>query len=303
MVTRLDNIHGPVNLGRFADYLLEEMIVAKRPKHKHHIHIPVNSEGHPGIVSITAYHIDSTGRAGFTVTPGVAPPEIGITGAPESLPVISVEAAYSYNFRELERAELSGIRVDSQKALIAGDAVEEQINKLAYLGAPDYSLYGLFSPTIPRIASSVNFNDPVLTVDEASNKLTDWATTVYNTLTNTAFQVDTVVMPPIMYTYMLKRRRSDHDSTTLMQAFRESNPFITMVDETPWASVAGPNGTPAMIFYTRDPSHLELHIPGGKLQQKIISQSEVNTSWLVFKDTAGVRIKQPSALIVEGFWH
>lgn len=111
-----------------------------------------------------------------------------------------------------------------------------------------------------------------------------------------------MVVPPKLLTYMNKKRNNGANRDTVMKEFRESNSYIKMVDDATWAATAGTNGSPALIFYVRDPDHLELHLPGA-FQQKIKFQSEVDTSFLLLMDTAGVRHKRLSALIVEGFWY
>ena len=303
MNMRLDSIDGPVIMARAAEYNFQELIRAEYPERKGRNHVPVNFEGGPGARYLTRQHIDYAGRARLTSRPGYDTPKVDLLGAPDTIPVYSAEQEYEINFQEAREAMFADFQVSSEKAMAAGELIRALEDEITYLGAPSQGIHGLFSSRLPRIVSTVNFNDPALSADNAVDALTEWANAIYTTLTKTVLKANAVIMPSKVLTYMLSKRRSEHDPTTVMRAFKESNPWIDMIDDAVWCDIAGAGETPAMLFYNRDPRYVEFHIPH-PLEQLVKSESQVCNTYLVHERIAGIRYKNRlSAVIVEGFWY
>lgn len=290
----------PYLLQRATEYLIEQVIHAEYPELKADAHIPTVQRGGPGADTITQVVIDWRGRGKVTSDPSQDPPQVGLLGNARTWPVRSITASYSVTFQEGRSASQMGMDVSSEKALGAMEMVKRESNRIAYLGDIDTGLFGLFTfPLLPKIVSPINFNDPALDPTVALRYLNDWANVLYDVITQRTFKADACIMPSRVMTYLNTTYRNSHSDVTLMELFRKSNPHITFVDDAAEANEAGFGGVPAMIFYKKDPRHVQRFIPV-LAEQLIHRDSQTTKEVLIHQRDAGVAFSRLSAVVIEG---
>ena len=288
-------------LQRSVDYLIPKILDAQFPELKAAEHIPVAYDGGPGAETISQLIIEYAGRAQVTSTPGKNPPLVGLlSNGLNSSVVRSVECAFEVHFQEARAAAMAGVAVSDKKGMAAREIVERDGNRLAYLGDQASGIYGLFTfPLLPKVISAVRFDDPAVSPTVLLDNLNAWSNLLYNTITRKAIRPNAVLMPSEVRTKLDTTYRSDHSDTTLMTLWRDSNKYIEYVDDVSEADEAGFNGTPAMIFYRKDPEYVSWYVPQ---PTEVLTQHESETSrtMLVHQRNAGAFFHRLSAIIIEG---
>lgn len=295
-VTRLD---APYLLGRALEYLIPVVQEAQYPELKSSKHVPISIEGGAGADSITQVTLDFAGRAKITSSPGDDPGLVGLRGEAYNQGVKSIEFGWRVDFQEARAAAVAGINVSNKKALAAGEIVDRESNRIAYLGEASAGLYGLFTfPPLPKIQSTIQFDDPALDPIVALAQLNVWTNMLYDKITKRVFKPDSVLLPSRIMTWLNTTYRNANSDVTIMDLWRKGNPFITFVDDAGEADEGGFGGTPAILFYKKDPAHVNHFIPQYR-EQLIHEQSETHTTVLVHQRDAGVFYSRLSALVVE----
>lgn len=292
---RLD---GPMLLQRSLEYIMPKVAEAKYPELKADMHIPLSLEGGAGSDSITQIMVDWTGRAKLTSTPGKDAPEVNLIGLAQSQVVRSLEAHYSVNFQEARSHSQAGIDVALVKAKGAKRMVMAESNRIAYLGDPASRLWGLFTfPLLPSVISPIQFNDPAVTGEMMLNYLNDWSNLVY-TLTNRTFKPNAALFPNSVFQKINTTRRSGNSDTTIHDLWRASNKYIEFSDEVGEADEGGFGGTPAIIFYRRDPEHVQHFVPQ-PLEQLVDMDTDTRKGVLIHQREAGCFYSHLSAVLIE----
>lgn len=303
----------PMNLGQRRDddgslfhtgqleYVMSEVQKAQYPEIKNRIHCPTLFEGGSGSLSISQRIVDTRGKAKIVAVPNDDIPLVGLVGgADQTTPVRSIMMAYEINFLEVRSAAQLGINVDVEKGLAAREFVKREENRITYLGDPDTGLNGLFvHPLIPTVSSNVQFDDPALDPNIALQRLNVWANLVYDVISQRTFQVNSVLFPSRIMTYLNTTYRNGSSDVSLMELFRKGNPHITFVDSCPEADEAGFGGTPAILFYVKNPSHVAHFIPQ-EFEQLPEVFTGVSTRVICHERTSGVFYKKMSSLRIDG---
>lgn len=286
---------------RQLDYVMAEVQRASYPELKGRVHVPVQFDGGAGSMSITQKSVDIRGKAAIKAVPDDDIPLVGLVGgAEQTQPVRSILMAYEVNFMEIRSAAQLGINVSSEKGLAAREFVAREENRITYLGDPLTGLNGLFQhPLMPSITSDIQFDDPNLDPVVALARMNLWANAVHDTITARTFQVNAVIMPSRVMTYMNTTYRNSSSDISLMDLFRKGNPHITFVDSCAEADIGGFGGSAAIVFYNKDLKHLAHWIPQ-EFEQLPEVFSGVSTKVVCHERSAGVFFKKMSAVRIDG---
>lgn len=292
---------GPYLLQRAVEHILGEVARAEYPELKAAQHIPTSFEGGPGAATLNQVTIDYRGRAKITSSPGDDPPLVGVVGElMNAANVKSIEAAWRVTFQEVRTATFSGIDISAEKAFGAKEMVLRESNRISYLGDPMAGLYGLFTfPLLPKVVSPIQFDDPTLDPNLMLRYLNVWSNMVYDQITRRTFKADTVLFPSRVRTILNTTFRNANSDVTLMDLWRKSNPQITYVDDVSEADEAGFGGTPAIIFYKKDPSHVKRFIPQ-PIEQLVHHNSDTFKEVLIHERNGGTFFSRLSAVVIEG---
>lgn len=172
--------------------------------------------------------------------------------------------AFGWSMQEMRAAAATNTPLEDMEAQAARRACEEFFDAVARTGDSGLGLLGLLNQTnttlytVPNgISGSAEFKDK--TPDEV---VADLNGIVNNIVTSTkeVEKPDTLLLPTEQFTDISSRRMGDGDSTTILNHFKQSNPYIKNVGSWYQLTGAGTGGSDRMIAYRRDPMNLEMVI-------------------------------------------
>lgn len=172
--------------------------------------------------------------------------------------------AFGWSVQEMRAAAYAQEPLEDMEAMAARRATEEFFDSVARTGDTTLNLLGLLnqsnttSYTVPNgVSGSAEFKDK--TPDEVVADLHGIANNIVTT-TREVEKPDTLLLPTEQYTDISTRRMGDGDSTTILDHFLKSSPYIKNVASWHHLAGAGAGPTDMMICYKRDRTCLEMII-------------------------------------------
>lgn len=228
--------------------------------------IPVDTSAHPFVDTITFYSMDKVGQAGWINGNADDVPMADVTRGENKSNVYMAGIGYGYGYEELQKAQMLGVPLTSDKAKAARRAYEEFMQGVALSGNQEKGFTGLFSfPNVSKSAAPKAINDAATNneiISMFNGLLSGIATDSH--LTSLA---DTVILPLTTLTYLSSRPMGSEGQMTLLEYLRKNN-IYTLQTGKPLtirglvqAETAGTGGTKLMMAYRRNPQVLKLHIP------------------------------------------
>jgi hypothetical protein len=287
---------------RQLEYIEPTVYKTQFPTLKARQHFPSFAAG-AGLEAIGYREQTAHGRAKIIGSKVDDLPRVDITGAESFQAVRHLGDSYGYDYFEIEKAMRAGLSLDAERATAAREAIEREIDLIAYFGDAASGLPGLFTNTaIPSAlveadgtGSSTAFADK--TPDQIIRDMNNLANGILVT-TNGVEQPNALLMPVDQYTYIASTPRSSTSDTTILQYFLLNNPHITSVD---WSihlkNVAAKSNRNVMVAYRKDPGTVKLHIP------REFRQLQVQVKGLEYivpcvADIAGLIVYKPKAFAI-----
>lgn len=238
----------------------------KYPELKARILFPVSYEAGPGAEAITFYSYDMFGIAKIIGTYANDLPRADVRGQKFTSPVHSVATSYGYTLQDIRAAAMANKPLEQRKANAARRAAEQKLNAVAYNGDATHNLPGLFAnPNIPQNAvpntgsgSSTQWANK--TPDQILLDLNNLANNIVATTYDTEHP-DTIILPVAQYNYIASTARSQYSDKTILEYFKENNPYIKDVFSLNDLKGAGQGSTDMAVAYRRDPDVVTLEIP------------------------------------------
>ncbi len=240
--------------------------------------IPASSEKGQWIKEITFREYDRTGFARVMTSLADDAPIVNIRGREYTVKVKKIRAAYQYDVDELAEAAHANVPLLTKDAEAVVEAMEQEIESLAWWGDAANNLPGLlYNPNITAALVPAAAASPYSrawsgkTSDEIVADMT-FAVTAPEDLTNgVETGIDTLCLPIKQYN-LIKNRRLGLDSSsgtneTIYSFFMKNNPGIKIekliwlkaMPTIPSSGAAGP--VDCMLAYKKDPLKLTLEIP------------------------------------------
>lgn len=229
--------------------------------------VPVSGAADPGATSVTYDQFDRTGRAKIISNNAKDIPRADVNGLQFNRPVREVAIGYGYTVKEIRSASMAGRNLNAMKAAAARRAVEEILDEVAAVGAPDY---GITDGAINNAAVAVDTlgggNDwatlaiaaggPALIVAQVAAALSRIKDT-----SSGIFAANTVLVPEAQYMIASTTPFGDNSDKTILD-FMMAN-FSSLQRFEPWYRLAGAGGAGAdrMMVYDRSPDMLTQEIP------------------------------------------
>ena len=225
--------------------------------------IPVSTEIPSGADTHTWVSYGKVGVAKIVADYAHDFPRVDLYGEEVTSYVRSLGDSYGYSIKEIRRAQMKGMPLSQRKANTARQAMEELMDRLAWVGDANANLQGFLNyPGITEatLTTGTGGNTWALkTPDEIIADLTALKTAV-SVPTNGVEEINQILLPRTQYELIANKRMTDGDSTTVLNFFKNNNPSI-MVDVLDQLDGYGDSGADRMIGYVRDPDHLTQEIP------------------------------------------
>lgn len=227
--------------------------------------LPVMVEG-PAHAKWVEYETEvQTGQSGFIADQAEGGPAVGVAGDRVRSPTFEHGNHYSYSDPEIVAAMASRQNLADRKAMSSKRAHDMMTDQLAWLGDNTVGATGFLNhPDVPRTAASDTLANLVASSpDDALAELNDWVNGINDLTNDTLGGKLRIGMPTAQYDLLASTRLSTASDTTILDYWKEHNPYVGDVFKLPRLSGQGFGGTDVAIAFVPDLDHLSLHLMHG----------------------------------------
>lgn len=259
--------------------------------------IPVSFEAPTGADYITYRSFTAVGFAKVVADYVKDFPRVDVYGEEKTAKIKSLGDSYGYSIKEIRRAQMANVPLDSKKAMAARRAIDELIDRIAWLGDAASGLQGFINYpgiteyTVPNDGTGSSKTWASKTADQIIRDVTGLVNAVWVT-TNGREVPDTLILPLEKYNVLATKRLTDSSDTTLLKYIKENLPYLTLIDWVSDLKGAGAGGADRMMVYVRDEEHVTLEIPQA-FEQFAPQQTGMEFEIPCHAETAGVIVYYP----------
>ena len=185
-----------------------------------------------GLESIGYQQLDQTGRAAIKAGKATDVPRIDLTSAEYLKKVRHLVDAYGWDFHELRQAARAGFALGNEKAMAAREAIERELENLAFLGDDTYDIPGLMTHALdyneyqmPADGTSSSKKITAKTADLALRDIQGILNKV-ETGTEGLYRANRLLVPVEVKAYLQTTPRSATSDTTLEMFLKANNPGL-----------------------------------------------------------------------------
>lgn len=269
-----DSIHLDANEVEFFNlqlsYIQQKMWEVKHKPMKAFTLIPVNAQAPKGAKEVRYRMYDGAGQAKIIQDYADDLPEVDVYGKEYIAPFKLLGTRYSFSIEDIKTAAMTGINLETAKAVKARRILEELIDTIAWMGDADSGLLGLINyPGILEYivpADGTGGTDALKrlwsnkTADQMVRDVVGLVSTPMVT-TNGVEEPDTVILPLQQYTYAASTRLPYGGDLTVLEFLKKVLPQVKKWDFVNELKGAGASSTDRMMAYVRDPEHLDFQLP------------------------------------------
>jgi hypothetical protein len=244
------------------EFMLNREITTEYPEKKARRVFPINTQGGwAQEISYTAY--DRVGRARI-VTCANDWPRVSLGGVCKwTSPVVNIGSGFEICFEDIQAARYANKPLESRLMGAVREAIMEEENRLVWYGDSASALLGIANnPYIPRQVAAFPI-DCTSTADQILKVLHTAANYAIVATLGAGQPPDTMLLPISIWTYLSSTYLNTGNSSnvTILQAFLQTNQFISKIDWIPELETLGVGGTRAIFFYHSDPRSIEIRLP------------------------------------------
>lgn len=225
--------------------------------------VPVSTEVDPGATSVTYEQGDRRGVAKILGNNAKDIPRVDVLTKEFNRPVRMLGAAYGWTLKEVKSAAMAQKPLNVRKANAARRGVEETLDEIAAIGAPEFGIPDGFinSSDVPQqsvtggtwaVKLGTNPDLVIEDVREARSRIID--------VTKGREIPNTMLIPEDIHSLIATTPRSATTDTSVLEWILGKFPGLTAIE--PWERLtgAGASTTDRMILYKRDPDVVEQEI-------------------------------------------
>jgi len=284
---------------RQLEYLQAETYDIKYPDLKAKAFVPVSTEAPSGTTEVKYRQNNRVGKARIIAPGATDSPRVDVFANEFSRPVRIPSASYGWHLIELRQAARAGIPLNADKAAACRRAIEEVLDEVAAVGAPDYGIVsGLINSSAVAIDAATG-NWSGLTADQI---IADVARMWSNMKTDTKGieSADTLILPDAQHTLITTVPRSTTSDTTVYEFILSKFKDLKAIE--PWYRMdgAGAAAVDRAMLYNRSKRHVRQDIPN-MFEQLPVFQKGSNYEVECLAETAGTVFYYPrSARYMDG---
>lgn len=194
-----------------------------------------DTTGGAGINTLTYRSYNHVGKAKVINARATDLPKPNISGKEFSISVKSVGVSYDYDIDEVASAAVTGLPLETRKAMAATRGYEQYVNSTAWYGDEANGFVGFFStPGITKSTAAANAGGkttwPEKTPAEVLKDLSS-ATTAMFASTLKIMRPSEIWLPVARHQYIMNTARSEQSDKTILQYFVDNNEFIKSRDQ------------------------------------------------------------------------
>jgi hypothetical protein len=218
--------------------------------------------------------INSAGNMSWISAETSEIPGISVNGEKVVLPLRLLGREVSYTSVELERSQLTGQPIDTQKINAINEIYQMNTDQMVYIGSTDVNATGMFND--PTVTESLVANGaggasqwlpnastgyPGKTADEITADVNTLLESVWNT---TAYAVcpGEVRLPPVQFSYITQQKVSSAGNISILKYIKENSISLEIngrplnIQPVKWLPALGVGGLDRMVAYTNDESRV-----------------------------------------------
>lgn len=228
--------------------------------------IPLATDAGIGVEVITYRQYDAVGFAKIISNYATDLPRVDLIGKEFFSKVKSLGDSYGYSVQDIRAAQFAGKPLEQRKANAARQAIEQQINTIAYTGDAASGLVGLFTHpnittyTLPADGTGSTTTFKTKTPDQVLRDLNGMVNKVKE-LTKGVESPDTLLISHNVHGDISTRARSTTSDTTILEFFLKNSPYIKNVEVIPECASAGAGNTELAMMFKKSEDKLTLEIP------------------------------------------
>lgn len=288
----------------FFDQQLEKMleeIDVVYPENKAQLIIPVAPAEGPGVKSLKYRMKDRVGRAKIIAGNSRDLPRVDVVKSEFPWPVKMCGASFGYAIDEVEAAAYAQEPLERDRAQAAQEAIEEEINRIAFFGESSVGIEGFLNNSnisAANVPSDGDGNSPSFDdkdPEQIVRDVNEMVKTIVSTTKGTEFAT-AIMFPTTVYKDLASTPMSAHNNMTILNFLKQANPEVTLWDWLNELEEAGSSDSRRMVAFRRDPRKVQMHVPVGftmRPEQYVGLEVEVPC----YAYTAGTMIKFPKSMV------
>lgn len=226
---------------------------------------PVSTEPGPAATEITYRSYDKVGMAKMIADYATDFPRVDVYGTESTIKVHALGDSYGYSIEEIRRAQRAGLSLESKRATVAREAIDNKLNTIAMSGESANNIKGFLNYSgITEVTVTSGSAGDTWDKKTADEILADMNAAVEAVLTTTngIEAPDTMLLPLTRYLLIGRKRiGTDSDGKTVMTYFLENNPYIKRIEWLTELETSGDSSSKQMYVFKNDADHIEFFIP------------------------------------------
>lgn len=250
-----------------AAYIESEVYRVEYPQYKSNILLDIDSSAPDWTKTVTFQSVDGAGKLKWMGENSTDVPTVDIAKAQGFHAIKTAALGYTYTLEELNYASLAGENLDSERAIVVRDSVEQGLNQIYLLGDSSVGYEGLFNgASVPKstAASTIAAAIAAKTPEAVIKIFGDAYTAVYSTQTNTIHKPTHFVMPTDQYLALMQNfcNFGNASNISYLQALKLAFPDMTFEDDINLKG-AGASSKDRLICYKKERRIVKGHEPMG----------------------------------------
>ncbi len=226
-------------------------------------------------------------------------PQVELFGKQYQGPVRSLLSGYNYSIDDVRRSVVTGINVDTEKALGARKAINELEESLCYTGDEDSGILGIFSTAVGATSvTQVSTYDWDHASNTAQGMLADVNALLMATYSATRGKhtADTLCLGTKAFGIAMSTYNSPTFTTDTVASFLlRAQPWLKSIEHVPWLDDLGGSNKERQFVYRKDPQCLRMVIA-----QEFEQTAPQQRGWNIFIDCrekfGGIEVRHPKSI-------
>lgn len=303
MSYRMDNASPGVFLQRQLEHMLPKVLERQYAEIPYARLVPISTEVPEGAETYKYELWDQVGEFDLISDYADDLPTTDVLRGEITQTIRGFGGAFRYTTDELRKAQFAKVNLEQRRADAVRQAYEQRANRVCLFGYAGTGLRGFFNhPAVDKLVVTGNASDGWF---DAASITPDQMLAILNSgidyQLNATRQVErpnTLLMPLSVYRKISTTPRSSTSDTTVLEFFLRTNGYITQVEtvnELDPANSFGFLSAQRMVYYRREESKLQFHIP---MALKFLPPQPKNLAWLVPAEAkfAGVALYYPKSV-------
>lgn len=291
---------GSAFVARQLTYIRPQVLRVKKATMNAFSVFPVTTDVPVGAETALQRVYDSVGVAEIISNWADDLPRVDILAQESAIKVKMLGDAYGYNYREVQNAQFAGINLTAEKGRTAKYGIDNKLNQIAWHGDAAHHITGfLDNPNISEYTlpgdgtgNSTKLEDK--TEEQVFRDLNGFIESIPEA-TNQTEQVNTLLLPPSVYTFLATKRLGD-TQTTYLNFFKQVHPELIKIAKVGELKGAGDGDKDVMIGGFFDPSYIKFEIPI-RFDQLPVQYRNLEYVINCVASTAGVTVTIPFAFV------